>query len=413
MIFLLLFSQLTDIGLEQEAKLLKIQSAIRNYTFVSRYYPPAFTPDDIIFLDVTEDKTVVTDISTGRRTYITDRHLLDSALQLLKANNSYQYILCDLGFEVPLPDDSLTLGRFRYIPRIGFALNPDALPDDPEKHYQLPGGTTSLIKFSNWWEFTGDVSKVRLASSQQGKSLPLVMAEAIYDREYQSRRLFLRETRSGSISFKSINIEPHIRPYQLLNNDGTSRIWSLTDLLTSMRYSSNETIDTLLRNKIIVIGDYSQDIYTTVYGDMPGALILLNCFISIAEGENILTTWWLLLLLFAFTFISYGIFYGVHHKLKWLIRKVTYVSQLLFGKIISALLIPMLCLFLFSLISYFVFNIGFDLIILTIWVTLLAWFLRRRRWRLYYFRNRKNNWQNYRRYLYSYLIFLKKKFKAA
>lgn len=414
MIILLFFSQLTDIGLQQEAKLLKIQSAIRNYTFIRRFYPPTFTPDDIIFLDVTEDKIAVTDISSGKRAYITNRQLLDSALQLLKANNSYRYILCDLGFEVSLPDDSITVGRFRYIPRIGFALNPEALPDDPEKRYQLPGGITTLTKFSNWWVFSGDVLKVRLAGSEKEKSLPLVMAEAIYGREYQNRRLFLKETRSGSILFKSVNIAPHIRPYQLLNNNGTSRIWSLTDFVSTMQNNTKEAADIILRNKIIVIGDYTQDMYTTVYGDMPGPLILLNGFISIAKGENVITIPWLLAMLFSFTFISYGIFYGVHNKLKWLIRKLTYIIQLLLlGKLTSALLISMLCLFFFSLISYFILDTGFDLIVLSIWVTVLVWILRQLKWRAYYFRNRQSNFRSNLHYLLNRFIPSKKKVKAA
>jgi len=49
------------------------------------------------------------------------------------------------------------------------------------------------------------------------------------------------------------------------------------------------------------MGDFNNDTHETIYGSTPGTLILLNVYLSLVNGQHLISCWWLIFLLLAFS----------------------------------------------------------------------------------------------------------------
>lgn len=141
---------------------------------------------------------------------------------------------------------------------------------------------------------------------------------------------------------------------------------------------AKELIYPLTKNRIVFVGDFEdRDIHETIYGDTPGPIILLDAFLALESGDNLLRPIFLVLLLFLYTLISY----------------LTFAQRTIYGSILQklanrtkatffeSLTIYLVYFAVISIFSYFFFNIHIGVLILAFYMYFIekvkGFFIRR------------------------------------
>jgi len=365
MIFLLYCWTKADITLIKEGELVKYESAVKRGTPLRHWHPPAYTADDLLLVDVADNKIVQLDTLQARNTVITDPRLLDTVISGLRRAGGYRFIVCDLAFDIPTPYDDTLLRSFDSTPSIGFALSRGYSRDPHVRPLEaLPGGVVHYSLTNNWWRFSDVLIKFNLTDTGGEKSLPLFIAENV---ERQ------RKMDSGLFAINNITFDAPVQMADLRKKDGISRIYSLADLRGLLKYDSADEIRALLKNKFILIGDFANDMHKTAFGDMPGALILFDIFATAADGANIVTWDWLLFLLLSFTIVSWLTFFrdSTPPKLHKFLHGIKVQIETWLGEIGGTVLLNGVVLVTVSAISYFWFNKSTEIICLTLYLSLV------------------------------------------
>lgn len=136
------------------------------------------------------------------------------------------------------------------------------------------------------------------------------------------------------------------------------------------KWYTDEDVKEISEGKIVVIGDlFAHDIHTTYAGSMSGALINLNTYINLANGNHIINVWVVICL-----FIFYiGTFYFVIYGEKWWFKIPFWkrfwqadVTQLVISFLSWALIFHGLALVLYS------FGIFYNIWLPVVWFTLVT-----------------------------------------
>ncbi len=131
---------------------------------------------------------------------------------------------------------------------------------------------------------------------------------------------------------------------------------------------ANAFIYPLLKDKIIFVGDFEdRDMHETIYGKTPGPIILLNAFLALEAGDNVIQGWFLVYLFIAFWFISYMNFTYEHVYMEW-IGKLTRRKK---TTAIEALTLYLIYFGIVSIVSFFLFNMHVGVLVLAFYIYLI------------------------------------------
>ena len=158
---------------------------------------------------------------------------------------------------------------------------------------------------------------------------------------------------------------------------------------------------TFIENRIIVIGDFQSDadMHTTVFGEMPGPLLLLNTYLALKFGDNIIPNALFPILFITFFLLSLIVFQPESLFDKWVAYLLTFVVKLVeylrlqlskigpdhklkekysekllenvdtkFTDYITGIFTYAFILTTVSSLSYFLFNIHLNILYLTVYI---------------------------------------------
>lgn len=271
----------TSISLPDEMKVLRLWDKVEKIMGWSN----DGVPDDVLLIDVAYDKQLVDysidSIPVGQYA-ITDRQKLLDFLTIANRAGNYRYIMLDVVFEkgYKSPQDSALFNLIASMERIIIPVHSDIELEDSILYTKAANADYTIT-----WEET-DFARFQFLH-EGSKSMPLKMYEDLYGNTI-SRCGFLYYS-NGWICRNAITLK---LPIKLFNNtskeDKLFRYNSLylgTDLLAldSISPISNE-----INNKLIVIGNFRDDIHETYIGRQPGSLICLNAFYALKNGDHII-----------------------------------------------------------------------------------------------------------------------------
>jgi hypothetical protein len=103
------------------------------------------------------------------------------------------------------------------------------------------------------------------------------------------------------INLNTYVVDHRIRRFNLYSGDMARKLY-----LSELLLLDNASIESILKNKIVLVGDYEDnDIVETIYGDMPGPLILVNIYESILNKDYQISGFFVLYLFVGYFFISF------------------------------------------------------------------------------------------------------------
>lgn len=276
---------------------------------------------------------------------LTDRAKLNDFFKLLSQESIPKYIICDIFFEEPSPYDK---ELSRNIKRLNNVIIPrkDSLNKTIFDFRYLNLGLGTIVK-------AGDIFyKYKLFNtSSSGKSIPLKMYEELNDTKYRSfgplgildGRLILNDF-VPDLDVTNYDIENKEYPY-----------FNLGDILQT----DEAFFKTIVKNKIVVIGNYTTDVHSTIYGTIPGSLILLNAFLSLENQINTISFQLILFLWITFFIFSLFVINKENSFRNWLMKI----------PIIKFILTPLSYFAVFTIISiliYFLFGNDLNLTLITL-----------------------------------------------
>lgn len=336
---------------------------------------PKPAPESFLYVDVSRSKTVIPAIDplfedyTGyNHTAITDRAALAEFLLTIQTYaTDVPLVLVDIFFGEPSPQDSLLQAAIDSLqaPIVG-ASSFQALKDERPLPISLPLGVAMYLSVDD------NFMKYPLFFADSLPTLPLVALRAsegvtISNSGWWSRIDGRRTLSNPIIDFK-------VRPYDLEGETPRYHIHEMGSLLFQFGFWDEADIRTLLSNKTIIIGDFNSDKHQTVFGTVPGPMIVHNAYLTLLERETIIHLRWLLFLFVLFFWMAWRIYHEEQMGTRsWLWQR----SQTSLGKIVADSIDDTFFLALGTIFSYFVFNVHINILVLLIFLKVLAWILRR------------------------------------
>ena len=264
---------------------------------------PMVMADSLLLVDVHYDRVLTTlrdadGLPGGTEATVDHEHLL-RLLQEIEATGGYRYVVLDvfLDAEARQPADSALCQLISHMPRIVVAKSGKPLADS----CLLPKAGMAMYATPLW---DSDFVKYPYFSGGE-RSLPLVMYEELTGRSIDTSGLV--STDSGWPVRSSVVLT------YALKEDST--------LMSNRRYLDQMVADgpdeplldspAMAHGKYVVIGDFVSDRHQTFLGEMSGALINFNAFLSLMHGHHRLSPG---LLLFLFLVFSLLAFVTIHYS---------------------------------------------------------------------------------------------------
>lgn len=323
--------------------------------------------DSVIFIDVSKDPELVSDtFPEYGQTVITDRKLLTRFFAKLSANQRrFKYLLCDISFDYPSPEDSAIGKAISGIKNIIVAAS---MKDDHinKPRFDVPYGCVDYTLNA------GAFVKLQVFCTGDEKTLPVYMTERLSEKRFEKKNGLVYE--NGELAWNTFIPELYYR-----NTDINTEAYShqpanhfhLGELMMDSGFFQH-----YLLNRYIVIGDFYNDKHKTYLGGIPGSAILLNAFLTLKDHSLAISFKWLLFLFFIFLIISYRIF--IHQGMHFEVIQKKITAKLLQGfvkKYISYVGI----LIVLNLISYLIFGLLFSLFYIATYFSLLQTFIEKRK----------------------------------
>lgn len=312
---------------------------------------------------------------------ITDRAKLVALLKLLHRKPNHKALLIDVFFKDSTPYDSALTALINSVPRTVVSSHLDD-QDKPE----LPDLKIKPIGISNLEKSYGQALKFRLHYHDTIKTTPIRMYEIVHGKKFKKGRIFyelggkpilnsfildyrMRKFHYDNQLYAKVHLGEWITPaYKTMYMPCVPTDYNIDSLDTD--YAEN-FVHKLTKDKIIVVGDFEdRDIHETIYGETAGPMILLDAFLAIEAGDNLVTVSFLLMLFLSYFFISFVTFRYQQIYPKW-------IERLIFRKdresetFFETFTIYLLFFATLSLTSYFLFNIHVGVLVLAFYMNIL------------------------------------------
>lgn len=329
-------------------------------------------PEEVLFVNVAKNKTTINTInefgepSSYDRKVITDRQLLIEFFSILNRYKSQlKFVLCDVLFEDETPHDRALEQEFTKLDEKALAVSAFA-----EEHLHIRPAITIPYAPASYTTTDGVFLKFPLVLQDSLKTIPLVMFERLNAARFQKKGwLYWLNGRLSLprpiVDFKVRNADFRIGTSAQESNFA---LYEMGTLLEMRNVLSAEEFRHFFEGKIILIGDFKEDVHNTPFGRTPGSLILYNAYLTLVAKQNIISWSWVIFMLCSFSIISYRIFADIKiEKPNWLVKSIR--SKI--GQFSLNALDELALLTLMTLLSYFIFNIHVNILILLIYLKII------------------------------------------
>jgi len=280
-------------------------------------------PEEVLLVNVCYDKQLVEVMEGGMpvgKDVVTDRAKLLSLLQWADSLGDYRYILLDVRFPRGLQTetDAALFRQILSMPRIVVPTHRDIQMQDSV--LLAKAGRADYMMFDEETNFT------RYQFLPEGKSsLPLRMYQELCGRTIEPCLLGYRD--GGRLCSNAVTLQLRVCLPEKFAAEG-QRLEYTSQYLGSQLLELKDVVPGYnpFKNKIVVVGDFRNDIHTTYTGPQPGSLIALNAYYALRNGNHFISwplalclavIYFLLLLSFAFP-NGAAAYFSTHRLPLWL-----------------------------------------------------------------------------------------------
>lgn len=260
--------------------------------------------DSVLYLNVAYDKALVPVFDdfgdTMGNTVITDRQRLLHLLEVARTAR-YRFLVLDVRFDpgTDTPCDSALWAVMARLPRFAFSCHADE-PTAADSAARRVGsladyGVTLSTGFTRWQFLQPD-----------GASMPLTMYRTIDGGDIRRHGCFY--TDAGRLCRNTLFIP---LPSDILLPewpDGRVRYPLLGSQV--MRWNSDEELAAMMRDRIVIVGDFEGDTHDTYIGSVPGPVLIDCAYGQLRDGRHLVSWWSMLFLFIIFTLVGCHVLSG-------------------------------------------------------------------------------------------------------
>ncbi len=363
-----IFLLLVSLMLQESYFLYKDEEAIIQLgTIIKRSFTDYKKPDPnrFLFINTSYDNTLIdvfdeTGIVPLGNRPITDRESLTKLFNTIGQNPNYQFVMCDIFFELPTPHDKSLAGSINNLHNF-YASSLMSTEDSLMKPVvNVPTSLTVVEVF-------GDIfTKFKLNHGTSYPSMPLEHYLNQTGSHYVYKPLF--PSLNGYNILDPFFLNLRITNYDLLVQQSYPLI-NLGELLLL----GDEAIAELTKDRIIVIGDFlHNDNVETYIGNISGPLILTNAYLALENEDMIIKPGFLMFLLISFYLVNLIVF-SPSDYLDRLIKRFgvkTMFQNLFKGFTVLAIF------YIMSVMSFILFNIHINILMISLYLGLADYAVR-------------------------------------
>lgn len=307
-----------------------------------------------LFIDLAYDKAVIPREDGPGTEVITDRAQLTRFFNISgKQPDAAKFIFCDVFLQGNSDwDDSLELSVKKNKNVIfpihrnskGILIKPGLNVPYAIADYQSNRGNTFL--------------KFKLFQDDSVSTVPVQMYRVLNDKIFY-KGLFYRYD-AGLPSLNSVIIDYPIRTYELFDQHE----YTLVNLSELLILPEEIIVNDYLKDRIILMGDFRNDIHETIFGSMAGTLILLNTYLTLEGGHHRLPWMWFIFLILSYSLLSYRVFFAHEKNMNASENHKKITDRYPF---LLSFLGYLFILSLLSVLSYLIFGIHINILIIAIY----------------------------------------------
>lgn len=297
---------------EQTSKLTFIESSLQKLNL------HRFRSDDVLFLNTSYNLTLV-DTWRGKEIF-TDRAFLTNLLAGIDSNSNYKAVFLDIRLQDNLDRkvDSALVWQIRNMRK----------PIVIAKHWDYENGVdfalidSTLVPYAAYCDYTASLFKTGFSRYQylqhDSISAPLAIYQMIDDGKIDShdiwfwKNAYYTDSRKLCLNSLFISIPEDFSKRHFSDNKGDGiNYWNVhEDFLGLDSAFDREDLWSLCNDRIIVIGDFVNDLHGTYLGMQPGPYINYLSYHRLKDGVHILRMWFILFIGLVYAWVFYVIFDG-------------------------------------------------------------------------------------------------------
>jgi hypothetical protein len=340
-----------------EAFLIKWASTIKRTILQMDEDPKAA---DYLFINLAYDKELIQSQEFLGKEVITDRAQLAAFFNVLKKNTAaYKFALCDVNLIGDSPNDSLLVEAVADVKKVVFPVH-----SDENDSIEVPKFPTQYA-LADYKSIEDAFLKFRFVQEKKFASVPVYMHEQLDGGKVEDRQLYY--TDNGRLIFNSFIVDFPIRAYEVFEQQEFPVV-NLSELLI---LPEEVMVNEYLKDRIILLGDFNNDVHMTIHGKTAGTLILLNTYLTLKNGDHVVRGLWVLMMLVFYTLISYHVFYRDSDKPAINVdKRYSFVASFLNYLIILSII---------SILSYLLFKVYVNILILALYINCISFIIGLRR----------------------------------
>jgi hypothetical protein len=329
---------------------------------------------EFLFLDVSESKTVLPlTPDSSRVSIITDRKKLKNLFEFVtKNNNEVKLVFCDVLFDRSTPEDS---GLEKSIVNLKDKfLGVNELIDKVVKKPVIDISTASSSIFVE----DGTIIKYPILLQDSIQTVPSAMLTKLDNKMVEAFPPLVRIQDAGwSLGSPILELSVREKDFEVNSSTdssyikiGLGELVSLIQAFETDSVASKNLFDQYFKQKILLIGDFESDRHSTIYGDMPGTLVILNAYLTLKHGKGLLSFGLILFFIFGYGLISYTYFIDENIRIRGVALKVLEHNR----GILHFFYYYGLFLTIMTIIVYYVFGLHIGIFFQLLYLKILDWF---------------------------------------
>lgn len=305
-----------------------------------------------VFINTGKDLALTEDSADYGNITISDRKKLHSFLQKLnRLPQKPSYTVIDLQFyyhnsEDPAVDSLLeseiTKNKRLLIPVV----------KDADGNYKDPLFLSNYA-YSDYLTFGSGFNKFRVLNHSTLKSIPIFLHEKLNNAIYKD--YFFYATCNGKLCLSALWPHYYLTESEVRSNQQTTitQFYNLGEVLLDME-GNPDAYTRFFENKVLLIGNFEEDVHSTPVGKMAGPVLLANIYLSLLNNHHIVSPYYLLFLWAVLSFLSYFAWFSQIPKIK---INFKYIFSSYLQKFLKSYISYFGCMFLLSLVALFFFDI--------------------------------------------------------
>lgn len=307
---------------------------------------------NFVFINTSKDVALVDDTTEYGSVAISDREKIYQLIKIINDNKDKpRFIVLDIEFYFPysinrkidtLLQEELSKNQQILIPIL----------KGGDGKYKIPL-YKSLYTYSGYETFGFGFNKFQLWDHGSIHSIPVTLHEKIDKAVYKDHLLYT--TCNGRICFTALWPSFYLLDNEVKENKSElAQSYNLGEVLIDLEATPSD-YEKIFKNKILVIGNFKEDVHFTPVGSMSGSVLLGNIYLSVLNKQHLVSYVFLFILLLAFTGLSYIAWFSKTPELKF---KFKFVFSPDIIKFISGYISYFGSMFILSIIAILFFNMN-------------------------------------------------------